>query len=59
MSVTLYRNRRHGKSRRTLDVSLALIEAMIANPAVIERPIVVERNRAILGRPPEPVLGSL
>lgn len=31
----------------------ALITAMAAHPKLIERPIVVKGNRAILGRPPE------
>lgn len=33
-----------------------LIEAMVANPRLIERPIVVTGNQATLGRPPESVL---
>lgn len=32
------------------------IDAMIANPKLIERPIVVEKGRAVIGRPPENVL---
>ena len=36
-----------------------LIESMIANPVVIERPIVVTGNKAALGRPPESVLDIL
>ncbi len=37
----------------------ALIRAMMANPILIERPIVVTGNRARLGRPPEKVLEIL
>ena len=35
----------------------ALIEAMSANPILIERPIVIHGGGAALGRPPENVLG--
>ena len=35
----------------------ALIEAMSANPILIERPIVIHDGGAALGRPPESVLG--
>lgn len=34
----------------------ALIEVIAKNPIVIERPIVVSGDRAVLGRPPENVL---
>jgi arsenate reductase len=34
----------------------AVIEAMVANPILIERPIIVNGNKARLGRPPEKVL---
>jgi arsenate reductase len=37
----------------------ALIAAMVANPQVIERPIVVNGDKAKLGRPPEQVLEIL
>ena len=33
-----------------------LIQFMIDNPILIERPIVYDNNRAIIGRPPENVL---
>lgn len=36
-----------------------LIEAMSANPILIERPIVVAGTRAALGRPPEAVLSLI
>lgn len=36
-----------------------LIQAMVENPRLIERPIVVNGNKAALGRPPEQVLAIL
>lgn len=36
-----------------------LIKAMIANPKLIERPIVVKNGQARIGRPPESVLEIL
>ena len=36
-----------------------LIEAMVANPILIERPIVVNDDKVALGRPPENVIGIL
>lgn len=37
----------------------ALIAAMVKNPIVIERPIVVNGKHAVVGRPPEAVLEIL
>lgn len=37
----------------------ALIAAMVAHPRLIERPIVVNGERAAIGRPPENVLAIL
>lgn len=36
-----------------------LIDAMVANPILIERPIVISGKKAALGRPPEQVLDIL
>lgn len=37
----------------------ALIDAMVENPVLIERPVVLSGDRAALGRPPEKVLEIL
>ena len=36
-----------------------LLDAMIEHPVLIERPIVLANNKAIIGRPPESVLDIL
>ena len=47
-----------GLKDRDLDDD-ALIALMVSNPILIERPIVVSRGKAALGRPPESVLEIL
>ena len=37
----------------------ALLDAMVANPILLERPIVIRGKRAVVGRPPENVLDLL
>ncbi len=37
----------------------ALLDAMAAHPILMERPILVRGDRAIVGRPPEDILGLL
>lgn len=42
-----------------IDDNKALIEAMVANPKLIERPVVIKDGKARLGRPPESVMEIL
>ena len=46
-----------GLKDRKLDED-ALIALLVANPILIERPIVVAGGKAAIGRPPETVLGA-
>ena len=47
-----------GLSDKSLDDD-SLINAMLAEPKLIQRPIVVKGNKAVLGRPPENALDLL
>lgn len=41
---------------KTVEDEAELLKAMVANPKLIERPIVVKDGKAAVGRPPESVL---
>ena len=36
-----------------------IIKAMIQNPKLIERPIIINNNKAVIGRPPENIISIL
>ncbi|WP_299061082.1 arsenate reductase (glutaredoxin) [uncultured Polaribacter sp.] len=36
-----------------------IIKAMLDNPKLIERPIVINNNKAVIGRPPEDILSII
>jgi arsenate reductase (glutaredoxin) len=48
----------NGLDNKALDKQ-SLIDGMVANPILIERPIVIANNKAAIGRPPENVLSIL
>ena len=57
--------RTHEKEYEALDLGRSeisrhdLIQAMIDNPVLIERPIVIKDGKATIGRPPEKILDLL
>ena len=52
----LYKELNIGKYENNAD---ALLKIMIQNPILIERPIVIANNKAVIGRPPELVLSII
>tara|TARA_B110000211_G_scaffold52261_1_gene57634 strand:+ start:242 stop:583 length:342 start_codon:yes stop_codon:yes gene_type:complete len=38
---------------------IEIIKAMIENPKLIERPIVIHKNKAVIGRPPENIISII
>ena len=50
------------KEQNLADTSLSdaeLIDALVSNPILLQRPIVVCNNKAVIGRPPENVLAII
>ncbi len=61
-SLTIYHNPKCSKSRETLALLNGRgvwIDALVKDPILIERPIVVRGSRAVIGRPPENALALL
>ena len=52
---SIWKERFKGKEMSDAEI----IEAMISNPKLIERPIVMNNNKAVIGRPPENIIGIL
>jgi arsenate reductase len=49
---SIWKERFKGKEMSDAEI----IEAMISNPKLIERPIVINNNKAVIGRPPENII---
>jgi arsenate reductase len=47
--------RESGVDRATLDAPGAVVDLLVAHPALMERPVLVVGDRAVIGRPPERV----
>ncbi len=47
------------KLKLDLENEKEVLKAMIAHPELVERPIVIKKNQAVLGRPPENVLSLM
>ena len=54
-SEQIWKEKYNGKELTDDEISMAMVE----NPKLIERPIVVKNGKAIIGRPPEKVLNLL
>ena len=52
---TIWKSDYKGKTLSDKEV----IEAMVSNPKLIERPIVINKNKAVVGRPPESILNII
>ena len=51
----IWKNKYKNKNLSDID----LINAMIENPKLIERPIIINKSKAVVGRPPENILRIL
>ena len=52
---SIWKERFKGKEMSDAEI----IEAMISNPKLIERPIVINNNKAVIGRPPENIISII